>query len=557
MQAEVKLGRGMGWLWAVLAVFFALCASPGAAWAQQALYFPAENFGSANKSVSESSVNQKQLEVLINRQEAFEQVFDLEDQDIFRRAGRAVGLLDLLVRLPDGREANTTCTATLIAPDRAITNYHCVPGLDFRTTAAQLRLGFLDRVRAPGQGYKVRLPAIEANKALDYAIVAVEGVPASRFPPIAFAAIAPRDRQSLYLLHHPAGQPQRLTRLRCQAGQPAINAEGDLLHHCDTLGGSSGALVLAVENGRVTGLHKAGVPDPVRPFNLATPAPKVFAASTELKRLATVGAQPPPATVVPAPAASVPAATTGIASADGVRPGQSFRDCAECPEMVAIPGGTFLMGSPESEEGRDSDEGPQRRVTIAPFAAGKFEVTFAEWDACVAGGGCNGYRPNDQGWGRGRRPVINVSWDDAQAYVQWLSRKTGQRYRLLSEAEWEYAARAGTSTRWGFGDDHAMLPDFAWYEANAGGQPHPSGEKKPNLFGLYDLLGNVWEWVQGCSQQVSIGGDLNARLSGLECEVSRGGSWGNVRNSLRLANRLTGVPQNRVDVIGFRVARPR
>src|SRR5258707_5725725 len=115
--------------------------------------------------------------------------------------------------------------------------------------------------------------------------------------------------------------------------------------------------------------------------------------------------------------------------------------------MVVVPSGSFTMGSPASELQRDQNEGPQHRVSFArPFAVGKFAVTFDEWDACVADGGCNGYRPDDRGWGRGKQPVINVTWGDAKAYVEWLSRKTGKTYRLLAEAEREYVARAGTTT---------------------------------------------------------------------------------------------------------------
>ena len=130
-----------------------------------------------------------------------------------------------------------------------------------------------------------------------------------------------------------------------------------------------------------------------------------------------------------------------------------FRDCPSCPEMVVVPAGSFTMGSPSSEDERDGDEGPLRRVTIpAPFAVGKYEVTFGEWDACVAAGGCRSYRPDDEGWGRGLHPVTNVSREDAKAYADWLSRTTGKPYRLLTEAEWEYVARAGTQTSRYWGD---------------------------------------------------------------------------------------------------------
>ncbi|MBL8527052.1 MAG: SUMF1/EgtB/PvdO family nonheme iron enzyme, partial [Burkholderiales bacterium] len=144
-----------------------------------------------------------------------------------------------------------------------------------------------------------------------------------------------------------------------------------------------------------------------------------------------------------------PAAARAPSRATSVVAGETFRDCDQCPEMVVVPAGSFTMGSPRGE-GSD-DERPQHEVTIArAFAVGKYPITFDEWDACVAAGGCK-YKPEDAGWGRSRRPAINVSWNDAQEYVAWLSKKTGKPYRLLSEAEWEYAARGGTTTRYPWG----------------------------------------------------------------------------------------------------------
>ena len=191
----------------------------------------------------------------------------------------------------------------------------------------------------------------------------------------------------------------------------------------------------------------------------------------------------------------------------GRQPGERFRDCATCPEMIVVPAGSFLMGSPETEAERSDSEGPQHRVTIpAPIAVGVYEVTFAEWEACVSGGGCGGYRPGDEGWGRDRRPVINVSWEDARAYAAWLSRQTGQAYRLLSEAEWEYVARAGTTTAFHFGG--TISASQANYDGNytyGGGRKGQYRERTvavgrfaPNAFGLYDVHGNVWEWVADC-----------------------------------------------------------
>ena len=182
--------------------------------------------------------------------------------------------------------------------------------------------------------------------------------------------------------------------------------------------------------------------------------------------------------------------------------GEVFRDCPECPELVVVPAGSFRMGSPSHEEGRDDDEGPVHEVRIAePLAVGVYEVTFSEWDACMRGGSCGGHRPSDRGWGRGNRPVIHVSWEDAQAYVRWLSRKTGEAYRLLSEAEWEYVARAGTATPFHCGSTLSTSQanydgSFTYGSGRKGtyrGKTVPVGSFAPNRFGVYDVHGNVWE----------------------------------------------------------------
>ena len=234
---------------------------------------------------------------------------------------------------------------------------------------------------------------------------------------------------------------------------------------------------------------------------------------------------------------------------EGPKAGEQFTDCAECPEMVVVPAGSYRMGG-------------QHQVTIgAPFAVGKYEVTFAQWDACVRGGGCprGGDIAKDRGWGRGRRPVIYVSWNEAQRYVRWLSGKTNKPYRLLSESEWEYAARAGTETAYSWGDE------IGAGRANCGGcgsqwdrQTAPVGSFAANAWGLHDMHGNVWEWVQDCWNQSYAGSprDGSAWLSGNCSErVLRGGSCNDLPSGLRAAVRSRFATGNRGNILGFRVAR--
>ena len=209
-----------------------------------------------------------------------------------------------------------------------------------------------------------------------------------------------------------------------------------------------------------------------------------------------------------------------------LKPKDSFRDCPECPEMVVMPAGEFMMGSDEGA----MNVKPVRKVTIAkPFAVGKFEITFTEWDACVAAGGCR-HSPDDASWGRGKRPVINVSWDDIMKdYLPWLSKQAGKTYRLLSEAEWEYAARAGTTTAFSTGNtiahSRAQFSEKVFGDAK---QTVEVGKFPPNPWGLHDMHGNVWEWVEDCLKDsyANAPSDGKAVVDVAGCRrVARGGSW--------------------------------
>jgi formylglycine-generating enzyme required for sulfatase activity len=248
-------------------------------------------------------------------------------------------------------------------------------------------------------------------------------------------------------------------------------------------------------------------------------------------------------------------------------PKDSFKECDACPEMVVVPAGSFAMGSPANEEGNASDELPQHAVTFArQFAVGRFALTFDEWDACAADGGCNGYRPADQGWGRGRRPVINVSWKDARSYLAWLSRKTGRTYRLMSEAEREYVMRAGTTTPFWWGSSiatsQANYNGTLTYAAGAQGenrqQTLPVDKFQPNPWGLFQVHGNAWDALEDCYHASYAGAPADGSAWTLEdcaAHVVRGGSWLNPPAFLRAAHRGRFLPDVRAPNLGFRVAR--
>lgn len=256
-------------------------------------------------------------------------------------------------------------------------------------------------------------------------------------------------------------------------------------------------------------------------------------------------AQPGVAQPVAAPPVSVAAAVPTL------RAGQVVKDCDTCPEMVMIPGGEFVMGDDKSGF---NDEKPAHRVTVPGFLLGKFEVTQGQWRALMGSNPSHFENCGDT------CPVEMVSWEDAQAFVTKLSEKTGQRYHLPTEAEWEYAARAGRQTIWHSGNDAAQLGRYAWYRDNAGQKTHPAGEALPNQFGLYDMHGNVREWVEDCWHDHYQAAPKDGSRWGIDClvislRVLRGGSWFDYAVSTRAAYRIHFEHNNRDFHVGFRVAR--
>ena len=245
-----------------------------------------------------------------------------------------------------------------------------------------------------------------------------------------------------------------------------------------------------------------------------------------------------------------------------------FKDLDVGPEMVVVPAGKFMRGSPNDDHEQLYNESPQREVTIAkPFAVSRCAITFDEWDACVVDGGCS-HKPKDEGWGRGKRPVINVSWEDTKAYILWLSDKTGQPYRLLSEAEWEYAARAGRTTPFWWGTsitpEQANYRDKYTYEGGGGKGKNrentvPVDEFEANDFGLYNVHGNVWERCEdiwhASYKEAPIDGSAWLEDGDKGRRVVRGGSWISSPRELRSAYRLISATGVRRNYFGFRLAR--
>lgn len=236
------------------------------------------------------------------------------------------------------------------------------------------------------------------------------------------------------------------------------------------------------------------------------------------------------------------------------KPGATYKDCSDCPQMVVIPEGSFKMGSNESD-----NEQPIHTVTIKKFSMSTTEVTFDQWDACHRAKGCS-HKPQDEGWGRANNPVINVNWNDANEYAKWISKKTGKKYRLPSEAEWEYAARAGSMTKYPWGNIiNCSQARYGYFDDDCGTQEStdPVMSHAANKYGLYDMHGNVWEWTQDCWNESYYGAPNNGSpwLKGACARrVLRGGSWLNKADDLRSACRNWNSASRRFYFLGFRLA---
>ncbi len=404
--------------------------------------------------------------------------------------------------------------------------------------------------------------------------------PAQQLPAPPTAAPAPRSEE------HPASVAPPVVARALEPGQssPEIKSPEPKLSEPK----------LSEPKSNASSAASVQAPPQTQPRAEASPAPQVVQPAARPQTMPVAPALAPEKT------AQSPAAALSSGGDQAVAPGDSFKDCENCPDMVVVPAGSFVMGSPEGEQGRSVDEGPQHVVAIArPFAAGKFEVTVDQFAAFVkdtqydAGTKCltleegksgvkDGRSWRDPGYPQtGAHPVACVSWNDVKAYLGWLGKKTGKDYRLLSEAEWEYAARAtttrGTNTRYTFGDDDNTMCRYgnvadrtarqtipgatAWttYPCSDGyAYAAPVGLFAANAFGLYDVHGNVWEWTEDCYNGNYIGapGDGAAWTSG-DCEhrVIRGGMWGSSPSSVRTARRLKDQIATRTQNIGFRVAR--
>ncbi|MEC7288939.1 MAG: SUMF1/EgtB/PvdO family nonheme iron enzyme, partial [Pseudomonadota bacterium] len=527
---------------------------------------PAAQFGEVVLPQPQSVVS-----TFLNSLGVIEPAKDYTQDERIRLRAEAVGRLDVML----SNDCFQTCTATLVGPDRIVTADHCFGRYRDKggvsPIAAHVVFGHLDSLDTKDTVLKRRvdLSSIESlmqdsgDDGADIAFARLDR-PLNTYTYAEFAKVPPEPNQLLYVIGHPKGLFQTITRGACRV----LEISGiQIVHTCDTEGGSSGAPIFLQASNLIVGIHTDGVGP-----ESGLIANKGFLVAPLKNRLDLLGL-------------SNVFETEAKASPTGrvYDTGETFRDCVvDCPEMVVIPPGDFLMGSPDTELLRGEDEGPQRRVRLAyKFAVSKTEITRKQYQSCVEAGACKAARPikfrrsnNNFVFDDLNHPVAEVTWDEASAYASWLSILTGQTYRLLSEAEWEYAARAGKQARYSWGDhapvcrkgainavsynrctriDGEMIGDSGTYVHDLKVVPFSGG----SAFGLHDMQGNVGEWVADCYQESMVGlpDDGRAHTStGCAKRVVRGGNFRSGERQVRVAARWASKSDSRYE-IGIRVAR--
>src|SRR5712691_6380873 len=463
-----------------------------------------------------------QFETIRGNQTRFEPAKKLPSLDAITQP---VGRLEIKRRWNDGTLDAMWCTAFLVSSNQALTNYHCIPGSPTQYTIAEARVRFnyLDQGQADTQAFSVKSYG-DANEGLDFTVLNLEGTPGSTFGTVSLHVRDPRPEESLIIVHHPYSLPKRVTRfaLQCKAAPATDLMPGnslDFRHFCDTYGGSSGSPVFTDSGYNLVGLHYYGAPQGLggeQAYNLAKRMVQILAASRTLTGLST---------------------------------GTVWRNSIGM-EFVLIPAGEFQMGSNDTEA--LSDEKPVHTVRLTkPFYLGKYEVTQAQWEAVMENNPSR-YK------GDSALPVEKVSWQDVQEFISRLNaRERGTAfYRLPTEAEWEYAARAGSNRAYSFGNSAGDLGRYAWCDRNSGDKTHPVGQLQPNAWGLYDMHGNVWEWVQDWYEAYSGGTAVDpAGPSKGWLRVARGGSRDRTARDCRSAARIYGVPDVGYSDLGFRLLR--
>ncbi|HJV88614.1 MAG TPA: SUMF1/EgtB/PvdO family nonheme iron enzyme [Noviherbaspirillum sp.] len=461
-----------------------------------------------------------------------------------RPAKRNLVILDTCLNNP----FSASRTATSLAPQETLIAYATAPGTFAGDTAHHglFTSALLRAMRDPDQ---------DMTQRFHRAVAEVRAASNGRQRPWLSPAISEQSRLDTALAMAP---DDAVTTMRSRGVLPKDSAEQYELTFWDSIKDSNHisdyeAYLQAYPNGRFAALARARIERLRKAAPKAeTPAPP--AAKTPAAKSPAEKPRPAPAKAAPAPSPAPSSASSPAPQPSTVKSAGAVKDCATCPDLVALPAGEFTMGSNTS----DPSEKPAHRVTIGtPFAIGKYEVTVAHWDACADAGACP--RPDNENRPK-NTPMRDVSWDDAQLYVKWLAKVTGKPYRLPTEAEWEYAARGGTTTRYWWGDQmqrgKADCKDCGdpWQE-NA---PTPVGSFAPNPFGLYDTSGSVWEWVSDCWHNNYKGAPHDGKAwdeANCRMRVIRGGSWREGASYMPSTTRFKYDASVRQSQNGFRVAR--